>query len=772
MRLRRRPTDRRTDPIVSGMTGEYVGCVGRGDVETVMCATLGAGEARRVTRDVWWMTVGRVWSRIVGAPGGRRGKWLTLAAWLVAVVVFGWLAGFLDRVQDNDETNWMPAGAGSTRAAELAQREFPAGDTVALVVVYARDGGLTDADLAAVNRHRAGLAGLGDGVVVGPEESADGQAATLTVPVANARLDSGEVSQIVADARAFVGADRPDGLSVAVTGPAAARADAVQANGEIHSGLTLVTLLVVAVVLLLTYRSPVLLWVPMLCVLTGVVVAQGAAYLVGSTGAIVSGSSVVLMIVLVFGLGTDYALLLISRYRDELRRCPDRHEAMARALHGTTPAVLASAATMILAALALLAAQMNSTRGLGPVVAVAVAAALLTMTTLLPALLVALGRWVFWPRVPRPATAASAGREWAAAAELVARHPRRTWLVTAFVLVAATGGASVLQVGGLAGGDNFTRKPESAVGLEMLASHFPGGSVTPVMVYTPAGSADRVAQAVRSTPGVATVRSVEHSESGGWTRISVILDHPWTSPEAHGAVERLREHVAAEDEAAVVGGQAATLLDQNQAMNRDLAVLVPLITLTVALVLGVLLRAVLAPLLLLGCAILSAGAALGLSTVVFHALGFPRTDQTVLLFGFLFLVALGVDYTIFLMARAREEVARGGHRRGVLRALATTGGVITSAGVVLAATFLVLTITPVVLNVQLGLLVALGVLLDALIVRAVLVPALALDVGPRLWWPGRLSRLALPGPGSSARPGTRTPRAEPGPGPAASPSPD
>lgn len=645
-----------------------------------------------------------------------------------------------------------------------------ADDTVALVVVYAREGGLTESDRAEALRDRDGLAGLGDGPVVGPVESADGQAMTLTVPVASVRLDSGEVSELVAQARTLVRADRPSGLATAVTGPAAARADAVRANGEIHSGLTLATLVVVAVVLLLTYRSPVLLWVPMLCVLAGVLVAQGATYLLGRAGVTVSGSSVVLLVVLVFGLGTDYALLLISRYRDELRRYPDRHAAMSEALLGTVGAVFASAATMILAALALLAAQMNSTRGLGPVVAVAVCAALAAMTTLLPALLVVLGRWVFWPRIPRPVAAAGpSGSGWARVAQTVSRRPRRTWLATAAVLLVLGCGASLLQVGALAGGDNFVRKPESVVGLELIAAHYPAGSPSPVLVYTPADSAERVAQAALAANGVATVLPEEHAESGQWARIPVVLADPPTSATAQANVARLRERLSAVDDQTVVGGQAAALLDQNRAMNRDLVVIVPLITAVVALVLGGLLRAVLAPLLLLGCAILSTGAALGLSTLVFRVLGFPRTDQTVLLFGFLFLVALGVDYTIFLMARAREEVGRRGHHRGVLHALTATGGVITSAGTVLAATFLVLTITPVVLNVQLGLLVALGVLIDALVVRAVLVPALALDVGPRLWWPGRLTAAHPADLGSQGHPDKRTPRAGPGPAPAASP---
>ncbi|MEO3928852.1 MMPL family transporter [Micromonosporaceae bacterium B7E4] len=686
-----------------------------------------------------------MWQRLVSLPAGRQSKWVVLATWLMIFGVFGWLAGFIEQVQDNDETNWMPANAQSTRAVHLANREFPADDTAALVIVYTRDGGLATADRAEVQHDRVELANLADGPLVGPEQSSDGKALMLTVPVAGSKLDSGEVNQVVADARAVINADLPAGLTAKATGPAASRADSAAANGQVDSTLTLATVIVVAVLLFVTYRSPVLLFVPLACVVFGVVVAQGATYLIGQAGATVSGSSFILMIVLVFGLGTDYALLLISRYREELRRHADRHEAMALALRRTVPSVLASAGTMVLAALALLAADMNSTKGLGPVAAVAVAAAVLAMTTLLPALLVVLGRGVFWPRIPRhtgfPAGAESApSGAWASIAARVSRRPRRTWIVTTLVLAAMSGGVLLLNVGGLAGADNFTRKPDSVLGQEMIRAHFAAASTAPTLIYAPAGSGEQAVGASQSTAGVGGLQPAELSASGEWVRIAAVLADPPTTKAAQETVERLRVRLTNVDADILVGGQAATILDQNVTMNRDLMVIVPIIIAVVILVLGILLRAVVAPLLLLGCALLSAGAALGLSSVLFHAAGYPRTDQSVLILGFLFLVALGVDYTIFLMARAREEVGQRGHGPGLLHALAATGGVITSAGVVLAATFLVLTITPVVLNIQLGLLVAVGVLIDAFIVRTVLVPALAIDVGRRTWWPSHPDR--------------------------------
>ncbi|MEU8174952.1 MMPL family transporter [Microbispora hainanensis] len=674
--------------------------------------------------------------RLAGLPAGRVGKWAVIAVWLAVIVPLGVLAAGIGQAQDNDETSWMPSGAPSTRAVELTRREFPAARDSALVLVYARQGGLGAADRAAVLDDRNRLRALGD--VTGPAPSADGAALTLTVPVPGDAMESGEATRIVARAREIMRAGLPAGLTAAATGPAASRADAADANGRVDGTLTLITVAVVALLLLVTYRSPVLPLVPLACVAVGVVAAQAGAVLVAEAGAVVNGPGSALMIVLVFGLGTDYALLLISRYREELAEHSDRHQAMALALRRTAPSVAASAATMALAALTLLAADMNSTKGLGPLAAIAVVAALLAMTTLLPALLTALGRGVFWPAVPRrAASGARTARLWRWTGRLVSGRPRRAWAVAGLTLAALACGTAFLRVGVLDGGDNFTRVPESAAGQEVVRAHYPGGATAPVLVYVPARAAATAAGLARTAPGLAASGPAETSASGRWTRITAVLADPPSSDPARRSVEGLRARLARAVPDALVGGRTAALLDRDAAMDRDLAVIVPLVTGVITLVLGVLLRAAVAPLLLLGCALLSSGAALGLSALLFHALGFARTDQTVLTLGFLFLVALGVDYTIFLMARARQEVRERGHRDGVVTALVATGGVITGAGVVLAATFLVLTITPVVLNIQLGLLVALGVLVDAFVVRTVLVPALALDIGPATWWPAR-----------------------------------
>ena len=693
----------------------------------------------------------RVIRGLGGLPAGRVGKWVVLLGWLAAAVVFTALAGRLGEVMDNDETNWLPRGTESTRAAELARREFPTAKTMPLAVIYTRDGRLTPADRAAVEADRAALASLSATTVAPPQIARDRTAMLLTVPVdADKAEDTDYVETLVGKARAEISAGLPAGLTATTTGPAASRADAAEANGEMDGVLAGITVGTVIVMLLITYRGVALPFAALLCVFLAAVLAQGAAYLLGEyAGMVISGSGSFLLTVLTFGVGTDYALLLVSRYREELRRHPDRHAAMAVALRRTTPSVAASAATVVLTALALLAASMNSTRGLGTVAAAAVAAAMLAMTTLLPAVLVIFGRWLFWPRIPRHApdgppvtaeTTAHAPGAWPRLGRLLTARPRGIWVGTALALVALTACASALRLGGLTAADNFTREPESVTGQKLVNAHFPAGTTSPTDIYVSRHAAPAVATAARATPGVAAVQPAEPSLNGRWARVRVVLSDPPAGQAAQRTVDRLRREVHNVDRTALVGGPAATSLDTDRAMNRDLRVLVPIILVIVVVMLGLLLRALVAPLLLLGCVLLSFGGALGLSALVFHAAGFPRANQTVIVLGFMFLVALGADYTIFLMGRAREEVARLGHRPGMVRALVATGGVITSAGIVLAATFAVFTATPVVLNIQLGTLVAVGVLIDTFIVRSLLVPALALDVGPRVWWPSRLPR--------------------------------
>lgn len=651
-------------------------------------------------------------------------KWLSLAAWMLIAVVATMFAGSVSDVESEDLRSWLPASAESTRALDVAEAHFEADDPENLLIVYAREG-LTEADIAAVKTDAEALKSLP------PIPSADGKAMLLMLPLSKAQAAEDAVGPILQRVRDVVQDGLPDGLAARITGGPAAAADFDSAFDSLDTTLLFVTVAVVAVLLLITYRSPVLLLIPLASVgaasmLAGALVYWAAKHL----GLIVDPQSAGILTVLVFGAGTDYAMLLISRYREELRHTEDRHLAMAKALRRSFPAIAASAVTVILALLTLLFADLNSTRGLGPVAAIGIASALLAMTTLLPALLVLCGRWAFWPLIPKVGSAEQRG--WTGIANFVARRPRPIWIATALALVAVSLGATTLSVG-LRQSESFTSKPESVYGFELLAAHYPAGSSSPAEVYVPSANAQRVAEAAAKVGGVDHVEEAE--PSGDWTKLPVILADDPGGTKAEQTVVRLRETVHAIDPAGLVGGSTARALDQDSTMDRDLRLVIPMILFVVLGVLMVLLRALVAPLLLLASVVLSFGAALGASAAVFHLLGFPTLDKTVLLNGFLFLVALGVDYTIFLMTRAREETALIGHGAGVPRALAVTGGVITSAGIVLAATFSVLAVMPVVFMLQLGVVVAVGVLLDTFVVRSLLVPALVLDVGPRVWWP-------------------------------------
>ncbi|GIH10425.1 putative membrane protein ActII-3 [Rhizocola hellebori] len=630
-------------------------------------------------------------------------KWPALGAWLLVAALTFLLSGSLTEVESNDVRAWLPASAESTRAIDLADKEFSSDEPEDLLIVYARDTGLTDADRDAVAARAAELGAQG------PLPSDDGKALMLVLPFTAAQsLDHVRSQAAVAG-----------GLTTKVTGRPAAEADFDKAFDSLDTTLLLVTVAVVAVLLLLTYRSPVLLLLPLISVALANQLATAIVYgLSKHLGLVVDPQSAGILTVLVFGAGTDYAMLLISRYREELQRNENRPAAMASALRRSLPAIAASATTVILALLALVFADLNSTRGLGPVAAIGIACALLAMTTLLPALILLGGRWVFWPSIPKRGKA-SFGM-WGRIAAFVTSHARAVWIVTALGLAAASLGATTLSVG-LREAGSFTTKPESVAGFELLAAHYPAGSSEPAQVYLPTPAAKQAASQIAALPGVDHVEEPEQGD--GWTGLKVVLSDDPGGQQAEATVKRIRETVRVIDPAALVGGSTAQRLDQDSTMDRDLRLVIPLILVIVLGVLIVLLRAFVAPLLLLGSVVLSFGAALGVSAAIFHLIGFPTLDKSVVLNGFLFLVALGVDYTIFLMVRARED--------GMPKALAVTGGVITSAGLVLAATFAVLTVMPIVFMMQLGVLVAIGVLLDTFVVRTLLVPALVLDLGRR-----------------------------------------
>jgi RND superfamily putative drug exporter len=508
------------------------------------------------------------------------------------------------------------------------------------------------------------------------------------------------------------------------------------------------------------YRSPLLPFLVLLVAGVALGTTQGVIYLLAKQDVLSLGAEVQgILNVLVLGAGTDYALLLVSRYREELRRHQSRFDAMRVAWRNSLGPIAASGGTVALGLLCLLISDLSLNRDLGPAGAIGIACALLAMLTLMPAVLMLLGRAAFWPRRPAYGSEATelAG-VWSRVARFVDRRPRILWIGTALGLVVMALGVVRLDATGLPQNEMILSDTvESVDGQQVMTQHFPGGSGSPAIVIANADRIAEVTTAARRVEGVAAVTPYAGAQAGaqpvvvdGLARLDVTLTDPPDSKPALATLERLRDAVDAVPEAdAKTGGYTAVLVDFNDTAAADRKV-IPLLLLVVGLVVGLLLRSVVAPLLLLATVVLSYLAALGLSALVFRdVFGFSAVDATFPLHAFVFLVALGIDYNIFLMTRVREESARAGTRRGMIIGLTVTGGVITSAGVVLAATFAALAVIPLVLLVQLAFTVAFGVLLDTFVVRSLLVPALTLDVGRRMWWPGRLSRAPQPSPAQS-----------------------
>jgi RND superfamily putative drug exporter len=681
--------------------------------------------------------------RLAKLPCGRVAKWIVLVIWLGAIAIAAGPATKLTGAQENDAVSWLPGNAESTEVLQ-STAAFSSPDEIPAMVVYERTGGLTADDRAAAARHVTAYGGLEnvDSEVIGPIPSKDGQALQVIVPIDAGAGGWETIGERAADIRR-VADDRPAGLAFHLTGPGGFAADSQEAFAGIDGKLLYSAAAVVIVILLLTYRSPVLWLLPLISAGVALFSAQAVVYLLATRADLtVNAQSAGILTVLVFGAGTDYALLLVARYREELRRHEDRHEAMAFALHRSGPAIVASGSTVVAGMLCLLLASLNSTRGLGPVAAVGIVVALLAMLTLLPALLVICGRWVFWPLRPTFGSAdhTEAG-VWARIGRRIARRPRLTWVVTSVLLGGAALGMLTLDANGLSNEESFIGTPDSVVGEKVVAAHFAAGTGNPLVVISKADRATEVRAAFARTTGIASV--AEPRVAGGLAYLEGTMSDAADSQAAKDTVDRVRESVHAVPGAdAKAGGGTAILLDTQRASARDNKVIIPAVLAVVLLILALLLRSLLAPVLLVATVVLSFGAALGISSIVFHqVLGFEGADPSLPLFVFVFLVALGIDYNIFLMTRVHEEAKQHGTRRGALIGVAATGGVITSAGLVLAGTFAVLATLPVVAFAEIGIAVALGVLLDTIVVRSVLVTALNLDIGRHLWWPSALAKV-------------------------------
>ena len=690
------------------------------------------------------------------SPGGSRRPVIlaagVLAAWLLLAAAAAPFAARLSSLQKNDLADFLPGTAEATQVLKL-ESGFQNARALPAVIVYERSSGITDADHSTVAAETSSLVGLKG--VVGPPSpvipSADGKALEVVVNV-----DASSITGIADGVASLRNAIRGSpGLSAHVTGPAGLAADFGAAFQALDVKLLVGTTVVVVIVLLLVYRSPVLWVVPLAAVGLALVVAQAAVYFTARYfGLSSNGQSQGILTVLVFGAGTDYALLMISRYREELRRHATACAAIRAAVRGAAPAILASGTTVILALLCLLFSDLGSNKSLGPTAAIGIASAVLAMLTVLPAVLVLTGRRLFWPFAPkfdtvqRPRTGF-----WAGIGSLIGRRSRVWWAASVLVLAVMSLGITRLNANGIAAADQYTVAVDSVAGQQVADRHFAAGAGSPAVVIANAEQKDALVAAARSVPGVSNVAILTSSPAstdpkivGGKVLIDVTLRDPAESAAAKTAVKDLRTVVHAIPGAdALVGGTTATDLDTQASATHDLAVIIPLVLAVILVILVILLRSLLAPVVLVATVILSFAATLGVSGVVFSSLfHFSGADSSFPLTAFVFLTALGIDYNIFLMTRVREEARRIGTRRGVLVGVSSTGTVITSAGIVLAATFSVFGVLPLVIFAELGFAVAFGVLLDTLLVRTVLVPALVHDIGPRVWWPARMPTDSAP----------------------------
>lgn len=702
---------------------------------------------------------------------------LLILAWLAGAAVGGPYFGRVEEVSSNDRTAYLPESADATRVQERIG-DFIDSEAIPAVVVVAGEAPLDGAARQAVQDSLdtvAGLEGVGEGLSPAiPSE--DGLALQAFVPV-EADADVAEVVGAIGDT---MRADLPEGVEAYVTGPAGFTADLAAGFAGIDGLLLGVALAAVLVILLVVYRSVLLPIVVLATSLFALCVALLSVWwLAKAEVLLLSGQTQGILFILVIGAATDYSLLYVARYRETLRHHPKPWEATHKALRGSLEPILASGGTVIAGLLTLLLSDLKSNSTLGPVAAIGIIFAMLSALTFLPAMLLLLGRAAYWPR--RPSYDADAATEvpstggWARLARAISVRPRTIWIVTALVLALAAAAVPQLRANGVAASELVLGTSEARDGQQVLGEHFPGGSGSPVYVLADESELAAVGRELAATEGIESVSvSAADSPTGslpldadgrvaplafgppagipgaatptptvveGQVLVQGTLDDAADSAAAEATVRDLRDRVHALPGEALVGGVTATSIDTNDTAIADRTLIIPVVLAVILLILMALLRSVLAPVLLIATTVLSFASALGVSALVFNELlDMPGADPAVPLYGFVFLVALGIDYNIFLMTRVREESLTHGTRQGVLRGLVVTGGVITSAGVVLAATFAALAVIPILFLAQLAFIVAFGVLLDTFVVRSLLVPALVHDIGPKVWWPSRLAR--------------------------------
>ncbi|MGG5174519.1 MMPL family transporter [Pseudarthrobacter sp. J1763] len=716
-----------------------------------------------------------------GTKKSRPPKWLRIL--IPAVLIVVWLAVFgmggksfgeVNKVAVNDQAQQLPASADAT-AVLKAQANFRDQNIVPATLVFAKDSALTAEDKTALNDQLKSIQGL-EGVV--PDSisplvySQDGKAAEAFVP-----LDKTvKIATTVKSIRAEIQDHAPSGINAHVTGPAGLTADISGAFSGLDGLLLLVALAVVLVILVIVYRSPLL---PFIVLGTSMVALTAAIFTVVALAKanvlVLSGQTQGILMILVIGAATDYSLLYVSRYREELRDRESKWDATLATLKGAFEPIAASAGTVIAGLLCLLLSDLNSNKALGPVAAIGIAFAFLASLTLLPALMLWAGRVAFWPVKPKfgsehPNREGATKGVWPKVARLVSGKPRTVWALSLVVLLAAGAGMLQLKADGVPTSDFVTGKSDARDGQNVLSAHFPGGSGSPAVILAPADRLAEAAAVLSKNDGVESVSVLAKEAPGGTAPVTAegiqAVGRPGTpapaatvvdgqvmlqatlkdAPEsdaAENAVKELREVFAGSDwnHSVLIGGTTAVAIDTNETTIHDRNLIIPVVLVVILLILMLLLRSIVAPLLLIGTVVVSFAAALGVSALVFnHVFNFPGADASVPLFGFVFLVALGIDYNIFLMTRVREESIKHGTRTGVLRGLTATGGVITSAGIVLAATFAALGVLPIMFLAQISFIVAFGVLLDTFLVRTLLVPALCYQLGDKIWWPGELSR--------------------------------